>query len=44
MATKLVMPKLGLSLTEAKIIEWLKNEGDAVEKGFRFVASLQVPL
>jgi pyruvate dehydrogenase E2 component (dihydrolipoamide acetyltransferase) len=33
MATKLVMPKLGLSMTEAKILEWLKNEGDAVEKG-----------
>ena len=28
MATKLVMPKLGLSMTEAKILEWLKNEGE----------------
>ena len=33
MATKLVMPKLGLSMTEARIIEWFKNEGDAVQKG-----------
>jgi pyruvate dehydrogenase E2 component (dihydrolipoamide acetyltransferase) len=33
MATILVMPKLGLSMTEAKILEWLKNEGDAVERG-----------
>jgi pyruvate dehydrogenase E2 component (dihydrolipoamide acetyltransferase) len=33
MATKLVMPKLGLSMTEAKVIEWFKNEADAVEKG-----------
>ena len=33
MATNLVMPKLGLSMTEAKILEWLKNEGDAVKKG-----------
>jgi pyruvate dehydrogenase E2 component (dihydrolipoamide acetyltransferase) len=27
------MPKLGLTMTEATIIEWLKNEGDRVEKG-----------
>lgn len=32
MATKLAMPKLGLSMTQAKIIESLKNEKHAVEK------------
>jgi pyruvate dehydrogenase E2 component (dihydrolipoyllysine-residue acetyltransferase) len=33
MAIKLVVPKLGLSMTEAKIIEWRKNEGDVLLKG-----------
>ena len=33
MAEKLVMPKLGLSMTEGTIIKWLKKEGDAIEKG-----------
>jgi pyruvate/2-oxoglutarate dehydrogenase complex dihydrolipoamide acyltransferase (E2) component len=27
------MPRLGLTMTEAKIIEWLKGDGDWVEKG-----------
>ena len=33
MATALVMPKLGLTMTEGLIANWLKNEGDAVKKG-----------
>jgi len=30
---KIVMPKLGLTMKEAKLIRWLKAEGDAVEEG-----------
>lgn len=30
---KIVMPKLGLTMQEGKIIEWRKKEGDLVEKG-----------
>lgn len=33
MATKLVMPKLGLTMTEGTIAEWKKNIGDTVVKG-----------
>lgn len=33
MAVKLLMPKLGLNMVEGQITEWLKKEGDAVEKG-----------
>ena len=33
MATELLMPKLGLTMTEGTIDEWKKNEGDAVKKG-----------
>lgn len=33
MSTEVVMPKLGVSMVEGKIIEWRKKEGDAVEKG-----------
>jgi pyruvate dehydrogenase E2 component (dihydrolipoamide acetyltransferase) len=33
MATKLVMPKLGLAMKEAKILKWLKKEGDVLQKG-----------
>lgn len=32
MAIELVMPKLGLSMTEGKIVKWLKKKGDAVKK------------
>lgn len=28
---KLIMPKMGESITEATIISWLKNEGDSIE-------------
>ena len=30
---QVVMPKLGLTMTEAILIEWLKADGDPVEKG-----------
>jgi pyruvate dehydrogenase E2 component (dihydrolipoamide acetyltransferase) len=33
MALKVVMPKLGLTMTEGKIVRWLKKEGEWVEKG-----------
>ena len=33
MATKLVMPKLGLTMTEALVSNYLKKEGDYVHKG-----------
>ena len=33
MATKVIMPKLGLTMEEGTIIEWKKKEGDQVSKG-----------
>jgi pyruvate dehydrogenase E2 component (dihydrolipoamide acetyltransferase) len=33
MTTDVIMPKLGLTMKEGTIVEWLKKEGDAVEKG-----------
>lgn len=33
MATKVTMPKLGLTMVEGKITEWKKKEGDRIEKG-----------
>jgi pyruvate dehydrogenase E2 component (dihydrolipoamide acetyltransferase) len=33
MATTVIMPKLGLTMTEGTIEKWLKEEGDRVEKG-----------
>jgi pyruvate dehydrogenase E2 component (dihydrolipoamide acetyltransferase) len=30
---QVVMPKLGLTMTEATLVEWLKADGDPVEKG-----------
>jgi pyruvate dehydrogenase E2 component (dihydrolipoamide acetyltransferase) len=30
---QVVMPKLGLTMTEATLIEWLKSDGDPIEKG-----------
>ena len=30
---QVVMPKLGLTMTEATLIEWLKADGDPVKKG-----------
>ncbi len=33
MPVEIVMPKLGLTMTEALIVEWVKNEGDQVGEG-----------
>ncbi|MCD6571182.1 MAG: biotin/lipoyl-binding protein, partial [Deltaproteobacteria bacterium] len=33
MAVEIVMPKLGLTMTEGLIVEWKKKEGDEVKKG-----------
>ncbi|MFX0141598.1 MAG: biotin/lipoyl-containing protein, partial [Candidatus Hodarchaeota archaeon] len=31
--TRMIMPKLGMTMEEGTIIQWLKKEGDTVEKG-----------
>jgi pyruvate dehydrogenase E2 component (dihydrolipoamide acetyltransferase) len=33
MAIQVLMPKIGLTMTEGKIVEWKKKEGERVEKG-----------
>ena len=33
MATEVLMPKLGLTMTEGTVQEWYKKEGDPVKKG-----------
>ena len=33
MTVQVLMPKIGLTMTEGRIAEWLKKEGDRVEKG-----------
>jgi pyruvate dehydrogenase E2 component (dihydrolipoamide acetyltransferase) len=33
LATKVIMPALGMAQETGKLVEWLKAEGDAVEKG-----------
>ncbi len=33
MATEIVMPNMGFDTQEARLIEWLKQPGDAVKKG-----------
>jgi len=33
MATTLTMPKLGLTMTEGKVVKWLKQDGEQVVKG-----------
>ena len=40
MATVVMMPKLGLTMTEGTIEKWLKQEGDRVEKGEPLVCIL----
>lgn len=40
MATEVLMPKLGLTMTEGTVVNWLKNEGDNVEKGEELVEIL----
>ena len=32
MAIELVVPKVGESITEVQIVQWLKSEGDSVER------------
>src|SRR5436190_5996454 len=33
MATPIKMPQLGMTMTEATVVQWLKREGDTVRKG-----------
>ncbi|MTT33245.1 2-oxo acid dehydrogenase subunit E2 [Terrilactibacillus sp. BCM23-1] len=33
MAVEIVMPKLGMGMSEGTVVEWLKNAGDPVKKG-----------
>ncbi|MED5050748.1 branched-chain alpha-keto acid dehydrogenase subunit E2 [Anoxybacillus sp. UARK-01] len=33
MAVEIIMPKLGMSMEEGTVVEWLKKEGDAIKKG-----------
>ena len=33
MGNFMMMPKLGMTMTEGKIVKWLKNEGEKIEKG-----------
>lgn len=33
MATQILLPKIGFSMTEAQIAEWLANDGDQVTEG-----------
>lgn len=40
MATDVLMPKLGLTMKEGTIVNWMKSEGDPVEKGDELVEIL----
>jgi pyruvate/2-oxoglutarate dehydrogenase complex dihydrolipoamide acyltransferase (E2) component len=33
LATEIIMPKLGMSMEEGKIVRWMKAEGEMVETG-----------
>lgn len=33
MATEVIMPKLGMTMKDGKVVKWLKGDGDQVEKG-----------
>lgn len=33
MATRLIMPKLGMAMKEGKVVKWLKDDGAEVQKG-----------
>lgn len=33
MATQIIMPKLGMAMTEGTVVKWLKQDGDEVSKG-----------
>ena len=37
MVAEVIMPKLGLTMNEGTIIEWLKQEGDPVKTGERLL-------
>lgn len=33
MATEIIMPKMGMGMSEGTVVEWLKSKGDTVKKG-----------
>jgi pyruvate dehydrogenase E2 component (dihydrolipoamide acetyltransferase) len=33
MATEVIMPKLGMAMSEGKVVKWLKDDGESVKKG-----------
>lgn len=33
MATEILLPKLGFSMTEGQVVEWLAKDGDMVSEG-----------
>ncbi|MFT8710406.1 MAG: dihydrolipoamide acetyltransferase family protein [Sporolactobacillus sp.] len=33
MATEIIMPKMGMGMSEGTVVEWLKHKGDSVKKG-----------
>jgi pyruvate dehydrogenase E2 component (dihydrolipoamide acetyltransferase) len=33
MATQVIMPKLGMAMSEGTVVKWLKNDGEEVKKG-----------
>ena len=33
MATEIILPKIGFTMTEGQIAEWLANDGDEVSEG-----------
>ena len=33
MATRLNMPKLGLTMTEGQVVKWLRQDGEQVDQG-----------
>ena len=35
MVTRVLMPRLSLTMKEGTVIQWFKKEGEAVEKGER---------
>lgn len=33
MTTEILLPKIGFSMNEGEVVEWLANDGDQVEEG-----------
>jgi pyruvate/2-oxoglutarate dehydrogenase complex dihydrolipoamide acyltransferase (E2) component len=33
MPIEVVMPKLGLNMSEGRLLEWLRKEGDSIQRG-----------